>query len=284
MSLRASTRYGSARHERDAVALERDHVSDREDHRAVADPELLARRGPVVIHEAFGIDSDDDVGETVGREVIARLHVGVDEVVDQHHVRVIDRHERAHGELVSQPEDCAQRPVAVHERGVDREHGRHLAAARPDRAHPREIEELPVLMQHVGTEVVEDAKEPAQVARPERHGDVVVERQAGPGRRPARQPHNAVSVTDLVGGRVLVRGGDDQHLVAALGEMLREALGEVDAPARSRHEEVVDHRDAHEVTNSFPVRASPPPTPSRRRSSRRVGGRSRVHSACRRCT
>ena len=49
---------GERADERDAVALERDDVTDREDHRAVADAELLARRGAVVIDEAFGIDAD----------------------------------------------------------------------------------------------------------------------------------------------------------------------------------------------------------------------------------
>ena len=160
--------------------------------------------------------------------------------------------ERPDEQHVAEPEERARDAVAVDERGVDGQHRGHVAAAGPDRAHPREVEELAVLVHDVGTEVVEDLEQPAEVARAHRDRDVVVEREAGLRRREARQPHDPVAVSDLVGRGVAVCGGDDEHLVTQLGEVLREAFGEVDAPARPGHEEVVDHRDAHDVAYAFP--------------------------------
>jgi hypothetical protein len=47
----------------------------------------------------------------------------------------------------------------MHKRGVDGERDRAMSGTRPKSTHPRDVEELTVLMQNVGREVIEQGKD-----------------------------------------------------------------------------------------------------------------------------
>ena len=245
--------------EREAVA-ERDDVADREDHRPVADPELLADRAAVGREETVGLDADRDVDEVVAADAVALRDVLLHEDVDRDDVRVADAHERADEHVVG---DGHQPVVPLEGAAQDRVHGQdagYVAAACPQRAHPREVEELAVLVDDVGPEVVEDLEQAPAVLRRRGEQQVVVERELR-GQRGARQPNDAEAVALLFVGSTPVRGGEQQHLVARGRDLLGEGVAHVGAAA-PRREEAVHHRHPH-----------PEIVPKRR------GGASRRHGA-----
>ena len=83
---------GERADQRDAVALERDDVPDRQDHLPVvgcsSDSRAAARS---MTDEPSGIDTHHDVREAFVGDVVAGADVAVDEPVDEHDVRAVER-------------------------------------------------------------------------------------------------------------------------------------------------------------------------------------------------
>src|SRR5436190_11341884 len=132
-----------------------------------------------------------------------------------------------------------------------------MTAPRVERRREGDVEELPVLVDHLGREVVERAPHAAEVARTEREVHVEAHREARLRERATRYPEHAVPVLHRVGRAAAFRRGDHQHVVAGRGDAPGELLGEVSASARAWWEEVVDESEAHGGSGGWSERGAP---------------------------
>ena len=88
--------------------------------------------------------------------------------------------------------------VGVHQRGVNGQHTRHLATPRDPGGEEREIEELTVLVNDVGANLVEQSLQSSDRSRTDHERQRVVERQVA-GRIGPRPKSHDVDTVDILG-------------------------------------------------------------------------------------
>jgi hypothetical protein len=128
---------------------------------------------------------------------------------------------------------------------VDRQQRRYAASPGVGATGPSEVHELPVLVDDVGAEVVEQLPQPTPERQPRCERQVEAHREPGLGQHHCRKPHDPHPVTALPRGRFPVCRGDDEHLVAAGGIPPGEGVRQVRGAADARWVEVVDDDDPH---------------------------------------
>ena len=164
-------------------AADRDHVPERQDQRGVADAELVALADPLPVTRGEPVDVASVAGmnRTGRRGTVPALDELADEPVDAHHRRTA-RARSAGAATVRSTSAMNRRDQGrgVHERGVQREHTRDAAAPRHPRRDEGEVEELTVLVDDVGTDLVEQPPQRAERSGARHERERVVEGEVRP--------------------------------------------------------------------------------------------------------
>ena len=179
----------------------------------VAEVEVLSN--PLAVAGAELIDAKrrrDEPNRATPRAVAALHHVA-HVPIDTDHQRASRSVQHSQGRAIHHRDECAKKWIGVHQRGVDGQHTRHSASPCNPRGHERQVEELAVLMHHVGTGLVEDPLHTPHDTWAEHERQCVVEGQVAWRDGPRGNAHHVDSVEILPLGCALDRRGGNPDLM-----------------------------------------------------------------------
>jgi hypothetical protein len=225
-------------------------MTERENKVPIADPVLLPGNNWVAAPERVGLNADGNELLTTMRPCISAIDVLVHEQVHHHEFRPMPFHEWTDEDGVREPIDEVVDCVRAIETRMNTKKRRNATTFCPHSCHPREVEELTMLMNDIGAEVVKGSVYEPLIPWRHRECDVKIRSEPIFWQGPGRNSGDPEIVSLLVRWTVTVTSSYHKDFMTRRRILGGEMISEMGTAARTRRKEIVYDSDLHESVSS----------------------------------